>query len=174
MVFEHAWQQRTDEKCLAAAEKKGGKSLQSATKSRVSFLKRHRVSYRLQKNEILHRHGEFAAIMSEGKTLLVPPLRVFFIVQPDRHPAVQIGFAVTRRCRSAVDRNRLKRLMREAYRLTKGNFVENVKASRKAVDMVLLFTTYGKNPDSMISLNDVTKSIESITQKIISGLGDTI
>ena len=132
------------------------------------------MSYRLQKNEILHKHGEFAAIFSEGKTILVPPLRVFFIVQPNRNPSVQIGFAVTKRCRSAVGRNRLKRLMREAYRLTKGNFIENVKASRKAVDMVLLFTTYGKHPDSTISLSAVKKSIESITQKIISGLGDTI
>jgi len=64
--------------------------------------------------------------------------------------------------------------MREAYRLKKGNFVENVKACRKAVDMVLLFAAYSKNGDSMISLTAVEKSIESITQRIVREIGDAV
>jgi ribonuclease P protein component len=132
------------------------------------------VSYRLQKNQILHGHDAFATILSEGKSVFDPPLRVFYVVQSGRVPFVRIGFAVSRRYRSAVDRNRLKRLMREAYRLTSKDFVESAKAGNKAVDMIFLFVTYKKNQAAAVRLNDVKKSVEALTRQILSEIGDTV
>ncbi len=65
-------------------------------------------------------------------------------------------------------------MMREAYRLKKGNFVENVKACGKAVDMVLLFSTYLKDGNSAVSLSAVEKSIESIMQRIVREIGAAV
>ena len=71
-----------------------------------------RPDQRLPKKEILRKRDAFQNILENGKRWYGQYLRFFFLVSDRR----QVGFVVPRRVGKAVVRNRIKRLMREAYR----------------------------------------------------------
>jgi ribonuclease P protein component len=70
------------------------------------------------KNEKLCGQLSVDRLYKEGKRFVVWPLRVSYIVAPDNANRVLI-WAPKSLFRHAVDRNRLRRQMREAYRLNK-------------------------------------------------------
>jgi ribonuclease P protein component len=54
---------------------------------------------------------------------------------------LQAGFTVSaRNFKKAVDRNRIKRLMREAYRLQKNPLREHLQESRKSIAVFFVYT----------------------------------
>lgn len=90
-----------------------------------------RIRYTLGKKERLKSRKEIERLFAEGKTLSVFPFRIVYILKldklktdsgdvPNTPPKLQAGFtASSRHFKSAVKRNRIKRLMREAWRLQK-------------------------------------------------------
>ncbi len=76
--------------------------------------------FTLDKKSRLKREKSISEVFTRGKTIQVYPLRVYFAAQtgPVEGVPVKVAFAVPRKnFKRAVDRNRLKRQMREAYRL---------------------------------------------------------
>lgn len=81
--------------------------------------------YTLGKSERLYGKREFEELMSSGKSFMVYPLRVIWRLESRGadNPPVRIAVSVSkRRFKRAVKRNRVKRLVREAYRLHKYGF----------------------------------------------------
>ncbi|MEN2992436.1 MAG: ribonuclease P protein component [Bacteroidia bacterium] len=79
----------------------------------------------LQKAERLRGQRPFQLLRQLGSTHQEGPLRVralFFQVRVEPYP-IRVAFSVTRRAyRKAHDRNRFRRLLREAYRRQKNDF----------------------------------------------------
>lgn len=74
--------------------------------------------YTLSRNERLKGTKAVQQVFAGGESFTCYPLRVLYI--RDAESRTQVLFSVPKkRFRHAVDRNRLKRLMREAYRLNK-------------------------------------------------------
>jgi ribonuclease P protein component len=79
----------------------------------------------LSKNDRLHRQKRIDYLFSAGKSAVSYPIRVVAVPAADdlldaREPALQTLFSVAKkRFKRAVQRNRHKRRMREAYRLEK-------------------------------------------------------
>lgn len=83
-------------------------------------------------------------LFKEGKSVSTNGFTLVYLVRPLRtfYPA-QAGFSVPKRnFKHAVDRNRIKRLMREAYRLNKLPFYEKLAAGQK--QLAVMFVYKGK------------------------------
>ncbi len=80
-------------------------------------------------------------LFNEGKTFSIFPLKVFYL-QPDAaldFPA-KIGVGVSsRNFKKAVDRNRVKRILREAYRTEKKPLHDYLEANGRQVAVFLLY-----------------------------------
>ncbi len=76
--------------------------------------------YTFKKEEKLKSRKTIEQLFKEGKSFSSFPFRVLWKFTETAKAPIQTGFAVSsKHFKKAVDRNRIKRLMREAYRLQK-------------------------------------------------------
>jgi ribonuclease P protein component len=83
-----------------------------------------RIRHTYSREERLKREQHIATLFRTGKAFSVFPLRVIYLDVPrpglEGTSPVQTGFSVPKKkWRNAADRNKIKRLMREAWRLQK-------------------------------------------------------
>lgn len=124
----------------------------------------------LRKTEILHGYRSFTTVIASGKTLVVRPVRLFYVVEESASPGVQIGFAVSRSIRGSVRRNRIKRLLRESYRLQKQPLIHALQNRGRAISSVLMYV--GPNPEkaSLLRLDDVRTQVGELLERLTNSL----
>lgn len=78
------------------------------------------------KSEHLCGEKRINKLFTTGKAFIVYPLRVVYLTQPKSktESAIVMVGAPKKKFKRAVKRNRLKRMMREAYRLNKHSLIE--------------------------------------------------
>ena len=79
--------------------------------------------FELKKSEIIGDKRDFNRVYSKGKSFANRAM-VIYILNDEKYNG-KVGFAAGKKLGCAVVRNRVKRLMREAYRLTKKNLRRN-------------------------------------------------
>ena len=114
---------------------------------------------RFRKFERLKSRKLIQKLFREGKSLKAYPIIAVYYGGAE-HESVQVGFSVSkRRFRKAVDRNLLKRRMREAYRLNRGELgVQNLKG----VALMLIYV--GKDP---ADFGQIEKSVRKALSKLM-------
>lgn len=99
-------------------------------------------------SERLKSRKQIAALYQQGKSHRSEPFSLLCLPVTFRAgSAIQITFtAPKRRLKRAVDRNRAKRLMREAYRLNRHALTAWCEANRRGFDLMFIFRG-GQLPD---------------------------
>jgi ribonuclease P protein component len=94
-----------------------------------------------QKKDKLKSRKQTQNLFSNGKAIGVFPIKLIYTVeQVDTEGILQAGVgAPTRTFRKAVQRNRVKRLLREAYRLEKPTFLAQFSLEHKRVNLFFLY-----------------------------------
>jgi len=79
-------------------------------------------SFTYNKTEKLKSRKQLDIVFKNGKSFLVFPLKVFVVFEDvSQENLIQCGVGVSKKYfPKAVDRNRIKRILRENYRLNKG------------------------------------------------------
>lgn len=103
-------------------------------------------SHRFLPEERLKSRKAIAALFKDGQSFMAYPLRVVWMPAeiPEAAP-VQMAVSVSKRFfKTAVQRNLLKRRIREAYRLHKHELLENMQTAGKNISLMLIYV--GKEP----------------------------
>lgn len=77
--------------------------------------------------EKLKKKSEIDLLFKKGKWLSVDNLRIIYFSSSEKYPieSCKIGVSVSKKFfKKAVDRNRIKRLLRESYRLNKATYFD--------------------------------------------------
>ena len=121
------------------------------------------MDYKFSKEEKLKSRKLIEKMFAEGKTVSKYPLKLIYIqTELKDEIMIQAGVSVSKRnFKRAVDRNRIKRLMREAYRLNK-NLIFNTIQFPYALMFLYIGKEFPKNYD------EISKSMIKLLQKFIS------
>lgn len=119
------------------------------------------MSSRFPKKEKLKSEILIRRVFEDGKSISSYPLKLIYL-PINGHPKVKIQCGVTapkRNFKSAVKRNRIKRLLRESYRLNKENIFNNIEGS-----YAFVFLYLGKE---MPEYEDVEKHMKVILKQFL-------
>lgn len=123
----------------------------------------------LSKKERIKSKKEFQRVYSEGNTLFSPRnsiKAIYLIVDDESNPGIQVAFAVHKKAGKAVWRNRMKRLLREAYRLNKNLVLPRVMESGRRLFLVFSPNSINERENKKIHLNEVMPEVLSILNKL--------
>lgn len=125
----------------------------------------------LSANEKLKSRKDFEELYSKGITLFSSTKKikaVYIIEQNSDKPGIKISAAVSRRSGKAIWRNRVKRLIKESYRLNKHILIK--KAEEFSIFIKIIFTPYSINMrnNKNIYLKDIMPDVIEIISKISS------
>ena len=109
------------------------------------------------KLERLKSKKRIEQLFTDGKSLKAFPLKLIFLqLEHDSPVLIQAGVSVSKRnFKSAVDRNRIKRLMREAYRKNK----EIVHGSEDTKKHIFMFIYQGKKEPTYEQIEQKMKEL---------------
>ncbi|MBN2868397.1 MAG: ribonuclease P protein component [Flavobacteriaceae bacterium] len=120
--------------------------------------------YTYNKDEKLKSQKAIEQLFAEGKSVLVYPLRMVYL---NNQSQLKVGVSVSKRnFKLAVHRNRVKRLLREGYRLNKNLLIDN-KLDHYTLMILYIskempdFKTIDKKMKALLSkFNDQVSNIE--------------
>jgi ribonuclease P protein component len=96
--------------------------------------------FTLGKNERLKSRKLIEQLFKDGRGFTLAPFRILYLLNKSAG-SLQCGVGVsTRNFKKAVDRNRIKRLIKEAWRLQKGPLQEKVKSGDTLLNLFLIYT----------------------------------
>lgn len=123
--------------------------------------------YGFGRKEKLKSRKQIEELFLNGKNFSVYPLRVTYQFLPSEETVVQVGVTAGKKYfKKAVDRNRIKRLIREAYRLQKNDLVETLKQKRQKGFLFFVYTDKTIASFSVITgaMSKALKRLKKITE----------
>ncbi|MEO6612486.1 MAG: ribonuclease P protein component [Chitinophagaceae bacterium] len=114
----------------------------------------------LGKKERLKSRKAIEQLFKEGRRFTVLSFRVFYLITAGT--GLKFGTGVgTRNFKKAVDRNRIKRLSREAWRLQKSSLQKELEDKKAGLHIFLIYT--GKE---MVEYRFVFENLTTIINKL--------
>jgi ribonuclease P protein component len=116
------------------------------------------------KSEHLCGDKRIGRLFTQGDAFIAYPLRVVYLIEAkrDAEPASVMVSVPKKRFKRAVKRNRLKRLMREAYRLNKQEILEKLNEKQLQIHIAFNYVS-----DDELDFAAVEKKMNVALQRLI-------
>jgi len=122
------------------------------------------MNFTYNKHEKLKSRKLIKQLFEDGKAISIYPLRLIYLkVEHESDFLLQTGVSVSKRnFKLAVDRNRIKRMMREVYRLNKNMLYKSLDDK-----YIFMFIYLGRTETDYNKLNDkIKKLMQTFLSKI--------
>ncbi len=126
-------------------------------------------TYGLPAKERIKSRKAFERIFAEGKVTYSSDNKIrlnYFITKDSNKPGVLFAAAVSKKLGKAVWRNRIKRLIRESYRLNKLELVEKCKTQKTLLEVVFSPQSINQKDNKAVTLNEIEKPVKELLVKI--------
>jgi len=116
------------------------------------------------KSEHLCGEKRITRLFTEGEAFIAFPLRVVFLIEKgnDLEPAFILVSVPKKRFKRAVKRNRLKRLMRESYRINKQELLDKLKEKELQIHIAFNYVS-----DDEMDFPMIEKKMKIALQRLI-------
>ena len=111
------------------------------------------------KQERLSGHAEIDRLFKTGNSIAMPPLKVLYAFPDDSVPVpVRVLITVpSRKFKRSVDRNHIRRKIREAYRLNKNSLFRKHKHEGSRILLGIIYLGDEADPDYSLLENSLIK-----------------
>jgi ribonuclease P protein component len=120
----------------------------------------------LKKNEILRGYKVFSRIITTGKSIRRGNLSFYYIVGGLESNHIEMGFAISKKVKNAVKRNRIKRLLKEYFRLNKDAFYRLLLRNSCSLECVVIFNSNRLEIINKIDLNGIITDFDQILKEL--------
>jgi len=127
----------------------------------------------LRKADILRGYRSFTGVIAGGTSYVARPVRLFFVIDSTARPGITMGFTAARTIRGAVRRNRVKRLLREAYRIQGLNVREQMDHAGTSVRAVLMYVGSSPEHPGQIRFHDVERPVGQLLGRLAAAVKGT-
>ena len=125
--------------------------------------------YDLPEDERIKQKKEFDVVYSSGKIIFSETKKIkaiYCFLKNQDNPGTKVAFAIYKKAGNAVWRNRIKRLLRESYRLNKVELNELCKNKSQTLLLVLSLNSVNKKKYNKIFLKDLLPDVISIINNV--------
>ncbi len=116
----------------------------------------------LSKSERIKRRNDFEKVYNFGSTIVSSDKKIkatYFYEKTNQRGLIKAAFAVHRRAGKAVWRNRVKRLLREAYRLNKSLLYDSMDVSKGSFYVIFSPNYLNEKNNRKVNLADLLDSV---------------
>jgi ribonuclease P protein component len=124
----------------------------------------------LKKQAILRGRGAFQRVFEGGRRLDGRLVGCIYTVGQETRGAVRAGFVVSSKHLNAVRRNRVRRLLREAFRRSSDTLGRAAEDAGRPVELVLVYRPRQRTETDRLTLHDVLPDVTSACRTIAARL----
>lgn len=133
-------------------------------------------AFSLGKNERIKERKIFEQLYKSGNTILLKnySLKIIYLAEKSDISCVKIAVGISKKAGNSVWRNRLKRLIRNAYRLNKLQILDLAK--RKGMKIYILFSSVSLNQSASPKLKykEIENQVISLLSVIVKKLDSVL
>jgi ribonuclease P protein component len=125
-------------------------------------------AHTLSSKEKLRSKKDFEKLYSSGKTITTgsKKLKAVFVSERSAQGGVKVASVVPKKLGKAVWRNRIKRLIKESYRLNKHILVEKYKKSNEFLKIIISAYSINEINYKKIKLSDIMPEVVELMRKV--------
>lgn len=115
--------------------------------------------------DTLSGFGAFTRVITQGKRYEKEPIKAFIYSYSSLKTSLCIGYTITKGIRRAAHRNRLKRLMKEAFRIHKKDFIDRVVPG-VSTEVVFMYCGTQRNTPTKVLFPSIDQAFLDLCTKI--------